>query len=393
MALDLTKPIARQKIPYWRLSNFYFFYFASLGVLIPYWSYYLLAQGFSPLEIGELMAIIMITKVISPNIWGWIADRYGHRLLIVRIGALCGFISFLTLLRAESYADYAFGMFLFSFFWNAVLPQFEAEALNHLGDRTHLYSSIRLWGSIGFVVAVALIGYLLDIHDDSAVLYGMVILLLGIFISGLFIHEAGGTPHPIEHQPLRQLLFRKDVMALLGASLLAQASHGPYYTFYTIFMEQHGYSRASIGQLWALGVLVEVAIFMVMHRLLPRFGARNLFLVAMLLTALRWVLTALFPDYLVMVLFSQSLHAASFGVFHAVAIHLIHKIFRGRNQGMGQALYGSLSFGLGGAIGSYGSGWIWEGYGAEMTYFVAALVAMLAAIIAWRWVYERDAVS
>ncbi|NNF97645.1 MAG: MFS transporter, partial [Halobacteria archaeon] len=62
-------------MPYWRLSGFYFFYFASLGALLPYWGLYLKSQGYDITAIGDLMAIIMATKIISPNIWGWIADH------------------------------------------------------------------------------------------------------------------------------------------------------------------------------------------------------------------------------------------------------------------------------------------------------------------------------
>ena len=73
-------------MPYWRLSGFYLFYFASLGALVPYWGLYLKSTGFSAHDIGVFMAIIMGTKIVSPNIWGWIADHLGHRMLIVRVG-------------------------------------------------------------------------------------------------------------------------------------------------------------------------------------------------------------------------------------------------------------------------------------------------------------------
>jgi PPP family 3-phenylpropionic acid transporter len=66
--------------PYWRLSGFYFFYFASLGVLVPYWSIYLEWLNFSAGEIGELTAILLATRIFVPYIWAWIADHKGHRM-------------------------------------------------------------------------------------------------------------------------------------------------------------------------------------------------------------------------------------------------------------------------------------------------------------------------
>jgi len=147
---------------YWRLSGFYFFYFASLGALIPYWGLYLKSLGFGVVEIGELVAIIMATKIIAPNIWGWIADHSGNRMRIVRIACLFATFSFAGVFMVKGYWMLALVMTLFSFFWNAALPQFEATTLNHLGDETHRYSSVRLWGSIGFVVAVAVLGSVFD---------------------------------------------------------------------------------------------------------------------------------------------------------------------------------------------------------------------------------------
>ncbi|MGD9164200.1 MAG: MFS transporter, partial [Chromatiales bacterium] len=81
-------------MPYWRLSGFYLFYFASLGALLPFWGLYLQARGFTPAEIGELMAVIMVTKLIAPNIWGWIADHTGLRMPIVRLASLLSAICF-----------------------------------------------------------------------------------------------------------------------------------------------------------------------------------------------------------------------------------------------------------------------------------------------------------
>jgi PPP family 3-phenylpropionic acid transporter len=89
----------------------------------------------------------------------------------------------------------------------------------------------------------------------------------------------------------------------------------------------------------------------------------------------------------VMVL-AQTLHAASFGLYHAVSIHLIHRLFRGRHQGRGQALYSSLSFGAGGAVGSFLAGYLWVGIGAEWMYVAAALTALVASGIAWRGVRD-----
>ena len=69
-------------VPYWRLSAFYFFYFAIFGSFLPFWSLYLKQIGFDANEIGELTALLVATKIIAPNLWGWLADKTGKRLKI-----------------------------------------------------------------------------------------------------------------------------------------------------------------------------------------------------------------------------------------------------------------------------------------------------------------------
>jgi PPP family 3-phenylpropionic acid transporter len=155
-------------------------------------------------------------------------------------------------------------------------------------------------------------------------------------------------------------------------------------------MAGHGYSETLIGELWALGVVAEIGVFLKMRSWLPRYGARRLLLSATALTALRWLLLAGFVDRLWVMILAQTLHAASFGLYHAVSIHLFHQLFRGRLQGRGQALYSSVSFGAGGAAGSVAAGYLWQGAGAGWMYLAAAAAALLALGVAWRGVRDVD---
>jgi PPP family 3-phenylpropionic acid transporter len=202
----------------------------------------------------------------------------------------------------------------------------------------------------------------------------------------MLVRDPDPEPHPPDQQSLGSILRRPAIIGFFLAVFLMQASHGPYYAFYSIFMKDQGYSETLIGQLWALGVLAEVGLFVVMHHLLDRFGARRVLVASLVLAALRWWLIGNFVDSLALLLVAQLLHAATFGTFHAAGIHLVHHYFRGRHKGRGQALYSSVSFGAGGAVGSLASGYAWQGMGPALTYGVAALVALLGAFVAWRWI-------
>lgn len=372
---------------YWRLSGFYLFYFASLGALVPYWSLYLQSVGFDAPQIGNLMAITMATKIVAPNVWGWIADRSGRRMGIIRLATLLAALCFAGVFFGQGFWWLALVMMGFSFFWNAALPQFEAATMSHLAVDVHRYSNIRLWGSIGFIVAVTVLGWVLDRRGLAVLPLVVLALYVGIWLASLAAPADTGNPAVGDHTSLAQVLRRPQVLALLAVCFLMQVSHAPYYTFFTIYLGGHGYSKTLIGELWALGVVAEIGVFLVMHRWLPRFGARRLLLASLALTTVRWLLIAEFPEQLGPIVVAQTLHAASFGLFHAVAIHLIHQFFTGPHQGRGQALYSSISFGAGGAAGSVASGYLWSSAGPQWMFLCAAGVAVIAWIIAYRGVH------
>ena len=375
-------------MPYWRLSGFYFFFFASVGAFVPYWGVYLKSLNFSSVEIGQLMAILMATKIISPNVWGWIADHHGKRLPIVRLGAFLSLLSFTCVFFVESsFLGMALMLVACGFFWNATLPQYEATTLNHLGEQSHRYTKIRVWGSVGFIVTVILLGLGIDAFGVGLLPYVILVLMLGILLACLLTPADTEQIHHESTLSFKSIISRPEVIALFVICFLMQASHGPYYTFFSIYLENSGYSQSAVGQLWALGVIAEVGIFLIAHRLFNKVSLKSFMILSLILASLRWVLIAYFVDSVAILFFAQCLHAASFGIYHAVAIQLIHRFFIGRAQGRGQALYSSLSFGLGGALGSLYSGYLWDA-SSTITYLVAAGLSGIAAVIAWRWLSQ-----
>lgn len=370
--------------PYIRLSSFYLLYFAALGVLLPYWSLYLQFLGFAPARIGELTAITLATKVVAPNVWGWLADQTGNRIGVVRLACFATVICFAPVYSVGgSLAGLAVIMLAFSFFWNAALPQFEATTLNHLSADPYRYSQIRLWGSVGFVVATLAAGFLVQWLGVGVVPAVLLALFIALWLASLTVPQEAHQPYRGGHYPLAHVLRQPSVIALLMICFLNQASHGPYYAFFSIYLESLDYPRGVIGGLWSLGVTAEVGMLMLMPRLLSRVSPRELMLAALALTSLRWLLIGHGASHLLVLGCAQLLHAFSFGVYHVVAIHLIHRFFTGQHQGRGQALYSSLSFGAGGAMGSLISGYLWESLGGQWTYSIAAGISCLGFMVAW----------
>lgn len=366
-----------------RLGAYYFLFFAAVGVFIPYWPPYLQARGLSPEAIGSLLGLASATRVVVPNLWGWLADRRGRPMAVVRLaGGLAALAVAVLVLLPDSVAVLAAVTVAYVVFSAGTLSQFEATTFAHLGRDGARYGRIRLWGSVGFIVAVSGFAPLLERLGSGVTPLLLGVLLAALWLLSLAVADGPVQRHDAEGGGLGSVLRRREVQALLAVSCLVQVAHGPYYTFYSIHLAANGYGREAVGALWSLGVLAEIGVFVVMPRLWARFGPRRLLLAALLLSALRWTLVGLAAAQLGAVLLAQLLHAASFGICHAVAVQLVQRWFGPRHQGRGQALYASMSGGLGGGLGAWLSGQVWPAFGPAATFLVGAAVFLLAFAVA-----------
>ncbi len=372
-------------LPYWRLSGFYFFYFSLVGAFSPYWSLYLQSLEFNALQIGVLMSLSLIVRIFSPSIWGWLADHTGKRIRVVQIAALCGFLCFCGFLLGESFIWMFFVMLLLSFFWSASLPLMEAITLSHLGDHTDKYGRIRSWGSVGFVLTVIGVGYLLENIAIAWLIWIVLGLKLGMVIFSYQIPEKEIISHVTGHHSVKQICLRPEVLAFLISSLLMLFAHGAYYTFFSIYLVEHAYDKGFIGWLWAIGVICEIGIFFIMPWLMRHFSLKLILIFSFACATVRFWMIGWGVEWPIIMVVAQILHAATYGAHHIAAMMVVHQFFRGRHQAKGQAIYSSIAYGIGGAIGAISSGYTWDLLGADMTFFVSSAASFIGLIlVAWK---------
>ena len=372
-----------QHVPYRQLAGFYFFYFAYIGAFAPFFSIYLASVGLSPVEIGAVMALPQVTRIVAPHLWGWLADASGNRMRVVRVTTLVAVVCWLGMFAGSGFLWICAMVLALCFFFSAALPLMEAATLTHIGEQMGRYGNIRLWGSLGYIAAVVAVGYALDIYPAQALLWIVLACILGTLAFAWIAPEARPAAHASDDRPIAEILKRPEVIALITACALMAAAHGPYYTFYSIHLVDHGYSKGVTGWLWALGVVCEIAIFLWLPRLYAAYSLRNILIASFALAAARFLVIGWGAGSLSLLLFAQVLHAASFGSFHAAAIGIVHQLFRGRHQARGQAIYGSLSYGVGGTVGSLASGYAWEPLGAGLTFTLAAVAALAGMLLLW----------
>jgi len=371
--------------PVIRLSLFYILYFALLGCIAPYWGLYLQDRDFSAGDIGLLMAGFGVVRVVAPNLWAALAPRFPSSLYMVRLAGLLTLICFAFIWWAESFSGVLAVMLGYGFFWAAMLPQYEAITLKALGNQIGQYSRIRVWGSVGFTGLVMLAGLLFDVFSVSVLPLIMILLMAAIVFNSWLIPAAAGVREgQAQTQGFWQTLTRRPVLIFLLMTMLLQVSHGPYYTFFSIYLEDLNYPSWLIGTLWAVGVLAEVVLFWQFRHLAELLTLKHWCILSLMLTTVRWVLIALVPENLFLLVIAQGIHAFSFGAMHVVAMRYIQVLFPAPMQGQGQALYSSLGFGLGTAIGAWLSGVLWEAAGGVIVYLLAAVVSVVAAVVVWR---------
>jgi len=357
----------------------YFFFFAILGVMVPYLGVFFENRGFNPQEIGFLLAILMATRIIAPNVWAMVADKTGMRSQLVKWGAAAAAVSYLSFFYDGSFTYLAISLSIYTFFWNAILAQLEVITLETLGENTSRYGSIRSFGSLGYLVFVVSVGFAISLWGTEILPYIGMMLFIGLLISALPLPSDRVV---VKHQAEKpKLKIDRAIFWFLISAILLQMSAGPFYGFFVLYLKQSGYSEAIAGIYVAFGVLAEILMFMIAPRLLGRFGVNRLLIISLGFTGLRWLLMAYCVDNFVLLGVSQLLHAFTFGLVHAASIQFVHGYFDISHRSKGQALYASLSFGVGGALGTWLCGMIWgDGSGASLAWVAAAMCAFLSML-------------
>jgi PPP family 3-phenylpropionic acid transporter len=363
------------------LSRFYFIYYFFVGAFVPYWGLYLQSEQFSAADIGILMSLFQISRIFAPNFWGWLADHTKKRVVWIRLTALLGLIGFTAVFWAHGFFWLFCVMAALSLFTSSTLPLSESLTLAHLATTDGHYSRIRMWGSLGFIVASVILGFVIDIAGIKSLLWFLLAVQITLFLLTFKLPEAKVAPHEHDHFSVWQIIKQPTVIALLiGCSCMVTA-HGVLYNFYSIYLSSHGYTKGTIGLLWAVGVICEIGIFMLMPKIMQRFSLKNIMLISLVLAVMRFSLIGVAVDSMVLLVIAQTLHAATFGSFHAASVEVVAQFFNGRHQAKGQALYNSVAYGVGGTIGGVLGGYALQYWGGAMTFSLAAIFPLIGFVV------------
>lgn len=363
-----------------RLAGLYAAIFVMSGIHLPFFPLWLKAKELDAGEIGLVLAVPMMLRVLAVPLATRIADRRDALREAILAAALMSVAGYLLVAFASGFAAILAAFAVASLVYTPMMPLVETYALKGLSARGRAYGPVRLWGSAAFVVGTFIAGLAADVMPARHLIWLIVAGTVITALSAATLAPLAAAPARLRVRPAEPALLRDPtfVAVVLGASLI-QASHAVYYGFSTLAWRAQGYDGTTIAALWALGVIAEIVLFAMQARLPVFLTPTMLLMVGALGGAVRWTAMAFDPPALLLPPL-QLLHAATFGASHLGAMmYLARAIPAG--QGATAQGYLAVALGLAMAAAMGLSGLLYEAYGAA-SYGAMALAAVAGGVCA-----------
>ncbi|OGQ89398.1 MAG: hypothetical protein A2289_23325 [Deltaproteobacteria bacterium RIFOXYA12_FULL_58_15] len=326
-------------------SLVYFLMLSSVGVYAPWLPPFLEYRGLTPKAIGLALAVVSVWRALLPPVWGMLADRLGKSVGILALTSALSGLALVGLAFDGPAWTLIARMAVYGFFLVPVLPLLETITLQRLGQNRVHYGPVRLWGSWGFIATSLGLGWVVGRTGYDIVPYAAGIPLLFTAVAAWYLPAPPRAERTESRARIRDLPWRL-LLPVLGATTLGQASHGPYYVFFTLQLAGRNIDPRIIGGLWTIGVIAEIGIMAISPRLLPRLGLAAAMRWALILTVCRWLVLAT-TDSLPIIGITQVLHAASYGLLHLSTIQLLDEIMPPEQKALGQTLLAAAAYGIG----------------------------------------------
>lgn len=366
----------------WPLFFFYFFFCALIGVMMPYISVYYKSIGLTASEIGRLMSTFTLSGILIPHFWGWLTSKVGLPKRVLQIAVLGCFFTVIPFNWSDQFTTLWLLTCLMALFYSALLPMTDSLAVRSIRHLDVPYTRLRVGGSIGYLLAVAGAGFLIG-HFGVLVVIPLMCTFIGLAAATTFFvkEQAYETNTQKETTSFLTLLKTRESILFFVLAFLAFMSHAPFNVFFAVHLSDVGYSGEHIGLLIALGVIIEIILFLFFGNAIKRLDVVHLVIMCFVFGIIRWLLVGWFASVLWVLIFTQLLHCITFALFHMVSIEQIRRLFPERYAGQGQAMYSAFAIGLGGGLGMVIAGYLWEWAGGAWVFTAASGTSALALVI------------
>jgi PPP family 3-phenylpropionic acid transporter len=310
---------------------------------------------------------------------GWLADYRRDRIGLMRITAVLCMLVFMGIFLSHEFYFLLAWMFILNTFSSSLTPLSEAITIHALPKENAFeskYGKIRLWGSIGFILAVFLGGFWFEKFTITTLPYVGLVLIAGVLYSTWRLWEPPLEAYTRQKGEILSILKKPEVIWFFVSTFSMIFAHASYYVFFSLYLNKLGYGTQTIGIFWMLGVLAEVLFFYYQRFFLARFGAQKILLACFVVATIRFSTIAYLPIFGLLLLV-QIGHAMTFGAHHTTSLRFLQQWFGGPTLARGQALYMSISYGIGGSIGGFVAGWVWDYLGPQHVFGLSAIASIV----------------
>jgi MFS transporter, PPP family, 3-phenylpropionic acid transporter len=372
----------RQLVPFAALSASYF---AHIGFFNPYLPLWLKSLGLPIFVISLLASVQSVTRVFAPYAWGALSDHTGERVRLLRVSAAIALVASLGLWIPGGPWWVGFVLLVLFTHTSSMMGLTEAAMAQLVAGDWGRYGRIRLWGSAGFLLTVFLAGAWFERFGMGHFPFWAGITLLAVLVCTYKLPDVREAPvaHARGGEPIFPVLAKPAVRWFFASLFFHVMSHFSIYAFLSLYMDSLGYSKAMIGTLWAISVVMEIGWFLAQGKLLARLPMPRWLVVCGVATVLRMAAIGGASQWLWVLLAAQLLHALTFAAHHTVCIALVTQYFPGRLRGRGQALFTVVGYGFGGTLGVLAGGAMASRFGFSAMFWVAALLGVLGTASAW----------
>lgn len=358
---------------------FYFCYFAAMAALMPFLALYYRQIGLSESEIGLLAGIPPLLGLVAAPLWGGLSDATQQHQRLVSITVI-GAASAVALLSQVTTLPWLIGAVVFYAFCNApIIPLVDHAVLLLLGERKADYGKQRLWGAVGWGVSGTVFGALIEQTGLSWAFVGSLFFLGSCLLAAQRLRVQSVTLGQPFWQGLRFFATRWPWLVFLLTVFMNGLAAGVGNNFLFLYLDQLHATKTLMGFSLLVATMSEVPIFFFGDRLLKRWGARGLLLVALSANVVRMFSYALMPAAW-LVLPIHLLHGLTFSAMWMASVSYAN---RAAPPGMGataQGLLSGISMSLAGATGALLGGLFYETVGPAAMFGWSGVCVLLGLI-------------
>lgn len=362
---------------------------AGIAFILVFLPLYCKAIGFSDFRVSIINGLsILAAMCAAPLYLNWGLKHFGPAAIARRMPIFL-LITFLPLLWVKEFLPFGLIFFIFAMINNGMMAFSEAMTLHADHEGEISYNLARGTGSVGFILASLIFGYLCDKFGLEILPALGVIVCLGVFIAQrelstvLSVHSSKSLLKENTGILLGEKALNSQTFKILLCAAMIWASHASYYVFFSIYLESLGWSESSISISWAISVAAEIMMYFSFSHFERRFKLSFLLKISVAFTFLRWLLLTLSTEPAVL-LFSQTLHAFSFASFSLSALKLFYAALPPTLKTRGQGFYFTFGLGFGSIIGRAVTSYLSYRYGEGapyIMYFQSSLILAVPAII------------